>query len=166
MEPSIGPAPAVVGYQTTVLSTRCCSGCTADCLVIVIVRTPASNGPRSRTSEHVPAVQSTTSAQWVCSSHAVWSYFGRSWHPDWAFTRHDTGTVPVGCTRPHGTRADPQLAPLMRSFTVFSHSARSVLPATAEPSRVFAQRRHLPRLAAVSHGHTVSVSVRSVAMAR
>ncbi len=108
---SSGPAPGVVGYQTTVSSVRG-SPVSTDALVKRSVRTPASNGPRARGSTHVPAVHSTTSVQCVCAKHGVSTYLPRSTQRSGVVMRQDTGRLADDAvTRPHATfPGAPQVA--------------------------------------------------------
>ena len=132
----------------------------------VIVRWPGLVGPDTAHVEAGAAVQSTTSAQYVCAAHAVCSSFAVSLHVGSRRTLDETGSVAVSLTRPHATRALPQVAPLISRRPVRSHSPRSVVSARAAVSTPLAQRRYRPRLSTVAHGQVLEAVCSGVAMAR
>ena len=137
IEGLIGPAPAVVGYQTTTSSTRASFGSTTDCFVIVIVRTPASNGPRTRTlgarargpvDDVVAEVQ--IGARRLVERAAVHAQAVAR------LTLQDTGTAALGFTLPQGDFVVPHEAFFTSRFMAVSHSWRRS-PATTVLVRTF-----------------------------
>src|SRR5262249_32527374 len=128
--------------------------------------TPASNGPRTRTSEQVPAVQSTTSAQKSCAVHGVWLMLLVSEHAVSRRTLHETGSAADSRTRPQVTRSLPHVLPFSSFLAVRSHCARNVAPLTAWLIAFLPHSRKAPRLAKLSHGQRVSSVARKVAMPR
>src|SRR5262245_30574944 len=120
---------------------RGAGGWATDVLVIGMTRAPASNGPGTRTSEQVPAVQSTTSAQNDSWRHAVCANRARSLQAFVLSTLQVAAGSLVGVARPHATALVPQVPPFTSRLAVLPQASRRVPPPTASFTTRFAQRR-------------------------
>ena len=124
----------------TVSRMRLADGVTTDFFVMRRTVTPALKGPGVRTSTHVLAVQSRTSAQCVCAVQACSSNRLLALQLAMFFTRQLRGVWAAGVNRPHATFVEPQAAPLLMAVAVFLHSRRRSPAATASFTAVRTHR--------------------------